>query len=547
MTVVAAASSSRSDGDRIDDAATTENGGLYIGIDLGTSGARISVIAHRNEDDDDDDDVVSTSRRSFSEVFAHAIRWGSSSTDSAVVSYGAFDDPEAWTKSVADLIHLAARSVTALRHDLRAIAISGTSASCCLVQVVDNDNTATTTSPDATTRTIRPTRTPHPARMYNYTVTDSIALQLVARWAPPRHTAASATSSLAKLVAWHLQQPLSRTERLCHQADYVMAHLLDRDETTSTGIPSDWHNCLKLGYDVQNLAWPTWLVQGLTELGLDAANVLPHPVQSPGTPLGRVSAAWAEQLGIPPSTVIVAGTTDSNAAFVAATQGVATPGTAVTSLGSTLAIKQVSTTYIEDAERGIYSHRFPSALLSTAPTDDDDDDDDRAVWLVGGASNVGCAIFRALGFDDAELADLSAQIDPAVDSPYQYYPLLRPGERFPVADPTKDPVVTPVPAVRSEYLHGLLQGIADVERDGFVALGGLGANPPFPHQVWTCGGGSRNAVWNLLRQRRLRDAFCSAVSGKDDSAVSSTVVVQQANNVEASYGAAILAAATFAR
>ena len=57
---------------------------------------------------------------------------------------------------------------------------------------------------------------------------------------------------------------------------------------------------------------------------------------------------------------------DSVAAFVAA--GVSQPGEAVTSLGSTLAVKLLSEARVDDAATGVYSHRLGST------------------WLVGAAS-----------------------------------------------------------------------------------------------------------------------------------------------------------------
>jgi xylulokinase len=129
---------------------------------------------------------------------------------------------------------------------------------------------------------------------------------------------------------------------------------------------------------------------------------------------------------------------------------------------------------------------------------------------------------------------ISAKIDPFVDSNLSYYPLTKKGERFPIADSTKEPVLEPVPESRNEFLHGILQGIADVERDGFVILGSLGATPSRPTLVLTAGGGSKNDVWNQLRQRRLREAF------GDDS-----LKVDKAENVEAGFGAAVLAAGAF--
>jgi sugar (pentulose or hexulose) kinase len=165
--------------------------------------------------------------------------------------------------------------------------------------------------------------------------------------------------------------------------------------------------------------------------------------------------------------------------------------------------------------------------------------DNSALWLVGGASNVGCAILRHLKFSNSELDDLSKEIDPNTDSPHAYYPLLTVGERFPVADRHKEPILDPVPTSRRDYLHGLLQGISDVERDGYMALGQLGVAPSIPSRIWTCGGGSRNDMWNRMRQRRLNDVFATV------NPTTATVVVQRANNVEASYGAAVLAASSF--
>ena len=130
--------------------------------------------------------------------------------------------------------------------------------------------------------------------------------------------------------------------------------------------------------------------------------------------------------GISEECVVCTGTTDSIAAFLAARA--AGPGRAVTSLGSTLAVKLVSEARVDDARFGVYSHRLDGA------------------WLVGGASNAGGAVLRQLFGDDRRLAALSRGIDPAAASPLDYYPLPRKGERFPVADPDLAPrlVVTTI-------------------------------------------------------------------------------------------------------
>jgi len=43
-----------------------------------------------------------------------------------------------------------------------------------------------------------------------------------------------------------------------------------------------------------------------------------------------------------------------------------------------------------------------------------------------------------------------------------YYPLCKPGERFPVNDPQKSPVLDPKPPDRRDYLHAILHSISKV-------------------------------------------------------------------------------------
>jgi xylulokinase len=117
----------------------------------------------------------------------------------------------------------------------------------------------------------------------------------------------------------------------------------------------------------------------------------------------------------------------SNAAFFAAAGATPEYGTAVTSLGSTLAIKQLSRTFVEDASWWVYSHRFPRFGKSNGDNNDNDNYEEEA-WLIGGASNVGCAILHHEGFTNDELTTLSAEIGPSIDSPLSYYPLTKGGE-----------------------------------------------------------------------------------------------------------------------
>jgi len=305
--------------------------------------------------------------------------------------------------------------------------------------------------------------------------------------APPGHTVCAATSGLAKFLWLTQHAKISEATYFLHQADWLAALL------TGQGGTSDYHNALKTGYDAADLCWPPWVLE------LPHSHLLPQVV-APGTPLAPILPAISQHFGINPACTICAGTTDSIAAFIAA--GPDKPGEAVTSLGTTTVLKLLSEKRVEAAEFGVYSHRYGD------------------LWLAGGASNAGGGTLSLL-FPETQLAALSQQIDAAADSPLDYYPLIRPGERFPINDPALPPRISPRPVDDKAFLHGLLQGLATIEAAGYAKLVELGA--PALHAVTTCGGGARNPAWLQIRQRLL------------------AVPVKVASHTEAAYGAALLA------
>jgi hypothetical protein len=291
---------------------------------------------------------------------------------------------------------------------------------------------------------------------------------------------------LAKLLWLFARHPDAR--HALSQADWVTGGLLGRFG------PCDENNALKLGYDPVARRWPTWL--GALGVPLD---VLPAPVP-PGTPLGTIGPAAAGETGLSPTTRVVAGTTDSVAAFLAT--GAREVGTAVTSLGSTLVLKVLSDRPVFSPRHGVYSHRLG----------------DR--WLAGGASNTGGAVLRQ-HFTPERIESLSRGLDPGRPTGLHYYPLPRPGERFPRPDPTLPPRLEPRPLQDERFLQGLLEGIAAVEYAGYRLLARLGA--PYPTRVLSAGGGARNPAWTAIRSRLLG------------------VPVGRACHAEAAYGAARLA------
>jgi D-ribulokinase len=478
---------------------------LYLGIDFGTTGARSTVI-----------DVTSKihSETEFTFEGDRAIPSGQPQPEL----------PKAWQTALFGVIEQIPLDI---RSQVRAIAIDGTSSTVLLCDTDGN-----------------PVDEPI---LYN----DPRGVQVMDRVraiAPANHAVLSATSSLAKLLWWlsvessqpslksfDRAQPLLIRGESCdrtplyflHQADWL-AFLLHG----KLGI-SDYHNALKLGYDVANLCYPDWLIEGIGKTKSAIAPILPQVV-APGTAVGKVRVEICDRFNFPRDCIICAGTTDSIAAFLAS--GVNSPGEAVTSLGSTLAVKLLSHTRVDDARYGIYSHRFTPIFEEVAdkfslssqgiankfslpsqgiankfslPSQAEADPFSPplqggaggGLWLVGGASNTGGAVLRHF-FTDAELESLSKNIDPEKESLLDYYPLLKKGDRFPINDSELLPKLEPRPTDSGEFLHGLLESMARIEARGYQLLQELGATPLT--KVYTAGGGAKNLVWSAIRQRYLK-------------------------------------------
>lgn len=369
----------------------------------------------------------------------------------------------AWDETPHALLQRIPRPLCAT---IKAIAIAGTSGTCLIC-----DDNGIPTSDVLVYDDARATR----------------EANRIAEVAPAGHITRSATSTLAKLL-WLIPRTKSGSKRhLVHHADYMGLLLHGR-----IGL-SDYHSALKLGFDPESMRYADWM---------DALGVIDYlpKVFTPGEPVSLITSKAAQQFGFPSDCVVCAGTTDSVAAFLAC--GASEPGSAVTSLGSTLVLKSLSERRIDQSDYGIYSHRLGH------------------LWLAGGASNSGGSVLRAF-FSDDELERLSAMIDPERPSGLDYYPLLRAGERFPHNDPDWLPRLDPRPDDRAAFLHGLLEGMARIEAEGYALLAKLGATPV--QRVYTAGGGARNGTWRRIRERYLG------------------VPVLVAQHSEAAYGAALLA------
>lgn len=389
---------------------------LFLGLDIGTSGARAVLIDRAGG-------MVAQGR-------------------SAMADHGAdLRDPAIWWAAAETALRAALAGTDAGR--VAALAVDGTSGTMLPVDAAG--------APLAK------------ARMYNDPTDDAAILSAIAANTPDSSAAHGATSGLARALAF---QPL-RPAMVLHQADWIAFRLCGL-------MVSDANNALKTGHDPVAAAWPDWIAATGLDMGLLPA------VSDPGHPLGPVTPAIAAAFGLSRACIVVAGTTDGCASFLAT--GASEPGEGVSALGTTLTIKILSDRPVFAPAYGIYSHR----LLG--------------LWLAGGASNTGGAALLGQ-FSAAEMDRLTPLIDPETDTGLDYYPLPRPGERFPIADPALAPRMTPVPADRARFLQAMFEGIAGVEALAYARLAELGA-PPL-RSVRSLGGGAANPVWTRIRERRL--------------------------------------------
>lgn len=185
---------------------------LYIGIDFGTSGARAVVI-----------DIEANIQAKAQYLF----------------ELSASSKVTVWQNALYSLIE---QIPGKLRKLVKAIAIDGTSSTVLLCDAAGS-----------------PVDAP---LLYN----DPRGLTVIEKLktiAPPNHTVLSATSSLAKLLWMTQLSSFTKAKYFLHQADWL-AFLLHG----CLGI-SDYHNALKLGYDVEQLSYPGWLSE------LDVMHLLP--------------------------------------------------------------------------------------------------------------------------------------------------------------------------------------------------------------------------------------------------------------------------------
>lgn len=169
------------------------------------------------------------------------------------------------------------------------------------------------------------------------------------------------SSGLSKMV-WFVQtypHQAHKLHRFVHAADYILGKLCGNWDVT------DYTNALKSGYDIEQLEWPSYIYQMLPL----KKNWLQQVVPS-GMPLGCLLSTLANEIGLSPHVQVVAGMTDGCASQIAS--GAVKPGQWNTTIGTTLVVKGVTRKEILDPHGRIYNHRHPEGYS-----------------MPGGASNTG--------------------------------------------------------------------------------------------------------------------------------------------------------------
>jgi sugar (pentulose or hexulose) kinase len=415
----------------------------FLGIDLGTGGVRCLLV------EDDGSIRAETSR-------------GLKNLNVATVGRGSEQDPREWIEVLeAALDELFADPA---HRQVQAIAVDSTSGT---VLPVAEDGTPLGM-----------------AFLYN----DMRAQEEAEQCAAVFGGSCSPTFSLPKILWMRAHMDLADDCLFLHAADYLNSWLAGTIE-----VPTDFTNAMKTGVDLKTEQWS------------EAMPALRLPeVIAPGKRFGVLRPELQERWQLPPDIVLVSGATDSNAAFYAS--GAAAAGDWSTTIGTTLAVKGLSASRLDDPEARIYCHKHPDGT-----------------WLPGGASNAGGEIVRERFAGRME--ELEAAAAEREESRHLIYPSVRTGERLPFSSSSFAPFLEGDQSDEVGVFLGCLEGVAFVEALVYELLESLGA--AVGDTIYATGGAAKSRLGLQVRADLLQKTLC--VPSHPNSAM----------------GAAILAAAGF--
>ncbi len=437
----------------------------FIGMDIGTQGARVVLM-----------DAVGNTVATKEEVFP----LNSQSREE--------QSPEQWWASCMASLKALCRDVKN-NIDLRSVKSIGITSTSGTIIPLDKQNEPL-----------------HNAIMYSdgRSAAEATICKEAARASGTKaFSAFNASCGLPKML-WFINtfpEKVAQIGSFIHAADFITGRLSGNFSVT------DYTNALKSGFDLHRLQWPEYIFQSLPIQKSWLQQVVPS-----GEPIGTLREALAHDTGLPSTVVITAGMTDGCASQVAS--GAVNLGDWNTTIGTTLVVKGVTKTEINDPAGAIYCHRHPQGY-----------------WMPGGASNTGADWVSRL-FGDADINALNATAASLIPTKHSAWPLLQTGERFPFVAPDAKgfaPESLPEAVLFAAYM----EGVAYIERYAYERIKALSGEDIA--QVFTAGGGSNSDTWLTIRSNVLNLPLrkMKNVSGAAGAAVLAASRTHFANIVEA--------------
>lgn len=283
----------------------------FIGIDIGTQGARVVLLDNKGNQIAAKEEVFLLSDQSREE-----------------------QSPEIWWECCTRLIPELIKDV---REDIQ----------------LDKIRSVAVTSTSGTIIPLGWDHNPlHPAIMYSDPRSAKEAAfckELAEKNVQHGYTAFNASSGLPKM-RWFLNQFPERANHLfkfIHASDFITGRLSGEYGVT------DYTNAMKSGYDLNALNWPEYISD---EVGIHKEWL--QAVKPSGEPIGTIRSSLAAEWGLPQNILVTTGMTDGCASQVAS--GAVSPGQWNTTIGTTLVIKGVTKQAVADPTGAIYNHRHPA-------------------------------------------------------------------------------------------------------------------------------------------------------------------------------------------
>lgn len=406
----------------------------FIGIDIGTQGARVVMTDGRGN-------VIASAEEPFPLTDQSRQEQSSEIWWSSCLS------------SLKKMIREAKKKIDT--KEIKAIAVTSTSGT---VIPLDKENHSL-----------------HPAMMYSDQRAANVSERckeeaLKAHLPEGAYTNFNFSSGLCKMV-WFVEtfpDKVSRIAKFIHAADYITGKLCGRFEVT------DYTNALKSGYDIQNLAWPSYLYKVLPLKKEWLQEVYPS-----GTPIGKLLPSVKNELRLNHDVMVVTGVTDGCASQIAS--GAVNPGEWNTTIGTTLVIKGVTKKPVIDPLGRLYNHRHPDGY-----------------FMPGGASNTG-ADWVTEKFSD-HLKSLNEKALQLIPTGYMSWPLCQQGERFPFIAPDAKGI-EPEGLSSEQLFTANMEGVAYIERYAYEMIEQLSGEKTVI--IYTAGGGSNSDAWTKIRSNVL--------------------------------------------